>query len=66
MMLIKCSKLEQRRRKAKPTMEARQRSRLFFCWSRHIECMIGFRIDSRTIKRRKLMVIAIIKCHLVN
>jgi hypothetical protein len=53
---------KRRKRKTKPNGDQGKRINRDFCFANQdaIECVIGFRIDSRTIKRRTLIVIKVI------
>jgi hypothetical protein len=63
--MIKCSNLEKKKEKSKMQgLNEKVYARAFcFAGQDTIECVIGFRIDSCTIKRENLMVHVVIKCH---
>ena len=61
-MVIKCSNMKKKKEKNKMLGLKAKVYAWAFCFANQdaIECVIGFRIDSRTIKRGTLMVITVI------
>ena len=67
-MMIKCSNIERKKEKNKMQgLKAKVYFRAFcFAGQDAIECVIGFRIDRRTIKRETRSSKWLSKCHKVN